>query len=188
MIMPYNTAQLKHKLSLEVSRTFLRYVDIISSQKDLPILDAPCGYGRHAFLLANMGCKVTCVDIDEKALDCVESNRKEYGFRKNQIVTKRLDLQKYTLTLPENSFGAIVNIHYYQHNLLAKFIELLTPNGYLYFETPDNRGKNYLDLPIKGIIRNEIEKLCDFILYSEKLAGPSYLSRVTVKLLAKKRN
>lgn len=125
-----NTTRRNSRLRAEASRTFLKFVDRIASVTKLPILDVPCGYGRHAFVLASLGYKVICADIDRDALDAIRVLRRKHGFPPRRLTTLEVDLTRRARIFKKRSCGAIVNIHYYQHNLIRRFVELLASGGY----------------------------------------------------------
>lgn len=173
-------------LKLNVSPTFWKFAERIASIKRYPMLDVPCGYGRHSFLLGRLGCNVISVDIDRDALNYILVCQKKYHLKKKQLTTLYLDLTKDSWPFSDNSIGAIVNVHYYQSNLLDDFKKTIVPGGYLYFETPGNYGNNFIDLPPKGFIRAKIEPFFQILYYKEKPAGPNNSGRMTIKLFAQK--
>jgi SAM-dependent methyltransferase len=171
-----------------VSPTLLKFAERISSVQSFPVLDVPCGYGRHSFFLASIGCNVICIDINRDALNFVSACQKKHGFQKEQLLTQECDLIRDPWAFQKNTVGAIINVHYYQESLLENFIYSIVPGGYLYLETPGNHGQNFIDLPKRGIVRQILEPYFEILYYKEKSAGPSDSNSVTVKVLAQKRS
>jgi len=174
-------------LKSNVSPTFLKFAERIASIKNYPILDVPCGYGRHSVLLAKLGCKIICVDINSNALNFVLACGEKYGFKEDQLTTFETDLINDPWAFCQNSVGAIVNVHYYQYVLLDNFINSIISGGYLYLETPGNYRGNFADLPTKGLISAKLSKFFEILYYKEQFAGPSNSNLVTVKLFAQKK-
>jgi SAM-dependent methyltransferase len=174
----------KHNFSLDCSATFLKFIGYYSKIKDYPILDAPCGFARHSFLLSSLGYKVICVDISQKVLDYISEYQKTHIFEKS-LVTIKADLEK-EWPFENESLGAILNVHYYGYNLLDKFRGSLVQGGFLYLETPGGQGGNYVDLPLKSIVRTKLERYFKILYYKERSAGPVGSDRVTLKVFAQK--
>ena len=173
-------------LQSDCSPTLLKFVDIIAIIREYPILDIPCGFGRHAFLLSSLGCRIVCVDIDEKALQYIDNYKKTSNTTKGKLETLSVDLEKDSWRFNKESIGAIINIHCYRPKLFDKFVTSIVSGGYLYFETPGGHGKNYIDLPEKGSVKAKLLPYFNLIFYQESSVGPENLNRVTVKLFAQK--
>jgi hypothetical protein len=56
------------------SPSVLQWSEKIAREAPGPILDAPCGYGRHAFLMQSYGRSVICVDRSLKALRTIQTD------------------------------------------------------------------------------------------------------------------
>lgn len=176
------------ELKKESSSTLLKFLDPISLIKECPILDVPCGYGRHTLLLAALGCDVIGLDIDSAALDVIQKISAGNLFRGIKLTTIQADLMHDQWSFNNGTLGAVINIHYYQENLIPYFIDSLRPKGYLYLETPDNHGENYRQLPAKNVVSSMIINTCDMIYYKERHAGPPDSDSVSVRLFAQKKS
>ena len=175
----------KENLRTNSSKTLLKFVENILSVKDRPVLDVPCGFGRHSFLFATLGCEVICVDIDEKALDYIYEFQKGSNFAKALTILKE-DLGNDRWRFEKESIGAVVNVHYYKESLLDLFISSLVLGGFLYLETPGGHGGNYVDLPGKDFVRSKLAPYFNFLFYQENKTGPAGLGHVAVKVFAQK--
>jgi SAM-dependent methyltransferase len=91
------------------------------------ILDAPSGFGRNSLALADWGYNVVAVDKDVSRLGSLE-NSKTDSLGPGSINSVCVDL---TDRLPFNNdtFAAIVCIHYTVHKALAEFHRTLRSGG-----------------------------------------------------------
>ena len=78
------------------------------------------------------------------------------------------------------------NIHFFHSNLIECFVKSLKIGGYLFIETIDGHGGNYLQLPKHGFIKSKLNNLFDIKYFKEKKVGPLQSDASTVKLLAVK--
>lgn len=166
--------------------TLLKFINEITSLKNYPILDIPCGYGRNSFVLGYLACEVICLDIDIKVLNHVHELWGTYGFDLDKLYIYNFDLNSNKWPFLEKSISSIINIHYFRENLIDRFINSIIPNGYLYLETPGNQGGNYLELPNENYILSKLKPFFNIIYYKEKHAGPSDSNTVTVRVFAKR--
>jgi His-Xaa-Ser system radical SAM maturase HxsC len=180
-----NIININQNIRLNSSKILLKYISHILKMKDSPVLDVPCGFGRHSFLLASLGFEVICADIDQKALDYISEYQKKSDFARALTILKT-DLKKDKWRFEKKSIGTIINVHYYQYNLLDKFIVSLMSGGFLYLETPSGHGGNYIDLPTENSIQFKLEPYFKILYYKERKTGPSELNRVTVKVFAQR--
>lgn len=119
-------------------------MDKLSSSKNkdvenLCVLDAGCGRGWIAFLLASLGCQVTAFDINENSVRYVQSqvNRNKI---KNLIVTMDDgytfdDGQTYDVVIASEVFEHVLEASKLAANLTTKMMKgsyliVTTPNGY----------------------------------------------------------
>jgi SAM-dependent methyltransferase len=91
------------------------------------VLDLACGHGRHARHLAQLGCRVTAVDVDPA---CGESLRVVRG-----VIFVQHDLETAPWPFGAAAFDAVVVVHYLHRPLLPHLIESLAPAGLLVYET-----------------------------------------------------
>ena len=154
---------------------------------DGPILDAPCGYGRHALSLHELGCRMTCADIDDQALEQLTRFNKRFreaGQRRLELF--KVDLAKGDWPFEEAQFSGALNVHFYESRLLANIAFSLIAGGLLYVETIENRRGNYLQLPKAGEIRSLLADTFEFLHLKERHAGPPNSGKVTVRMLARR--
>lgn len=163
------------------SPTLLQWSEKIARDAPGPILDAPCGYGRHAFLMQSYGRSVICVDRSLKALRTFQTNATHSPG--GGLIKLALDLKSWPFK--ENSLGAILNVHFVHTFLLSNFVSSLRKGGFLYCETFSGHGGNYLQLPRAGEWENLLKRYCRFEFYSERRVGPPNCDAVAVKLLAR---
>jgi SAM-dependent methyltransferase len=154
---------------------------------DGPILDAPCGYGRHALSLQELGCRITCVDIDDRALEQLACFNKIFA----EAEQKHLELFKADLIsgdwpFEEAQFSGALNVHFFESKLITNMAYSLVSNGLLYIETIANRRGNFMQLPKAGEVRNLLADTFEFLLLQESHAGPTNSGKVTVRMLARK--
>jgi SAM-dependent methyltransferase len=149
---------------------------------DGPILDLPCGYGRHTFELLKSSYQIVASDLDAERLRHIES---KVISRVNPVLLQ-LDVINDPWPFDKDYFGAVINVHFFHASLFDKFAYSLKPNGLLYFESIENRGGNYEQLPECGELRNLLVDHFAIIDYAEKPAGPKGSLKTTVKAVARK--
>ena len=120
-----------------------RYAFAMSLIEGKQVLDAACGEGFGADLLAGKAASVQAIDIDAVS---IEHARQRYGSR-NNVVFNQADVTQLD-TLPSDSFDVIVSFETLEHvmehdRMLAGFYRLLKQDGLLLISTPDK--KNYTD-------------------------------------------
>jgi SAM-dependent methyltransferase len=154
---------------------------------DGPILDAPCGDGRHALSLRELGCRITCADIDDRALKqlaCFNKTIAEAGQKHLELL--RIDLVNGDWPFKEAQFSGALNVHFYESKLLTNIAYSLVSDGLLYIETIANRRGNFMQLPEAGEVRNLLADTFEFLFLKESHAGPTNSGKVTVRMLARK--
>ncbi len=120
-----------------------RYAFALSLVPGKRVLDAACGEGFGAALLASKADAVVALDIDATS---IEHAKKRYGQQTN-LQFMQVDVTQLE-TLAANSFDVIVSFETLEHvleqeRLLSGFYRLLKDDGLLLISTPDK--KNYTD-------------------------------------------
>lgn len=120
-----------------------RYAFAVALTGGKHVLDAACGEGFGANLLASKAAGVQAIDIDAAS---IEHAKQRYGSKKN-ISFHQSDVTQLDALL-SNSFDVIVSFETLEHvmehdRMLAGFHRLLKLDGVLLISTPDK--KNYTD-------------------------------------------
>ena len=155
----------------------------------LKVLDAACGEGYGAALMAGVASEVLGLDVSEET---VAHARQRYSSHSNL----RFDVADCTHLdhLPSASFDLITSFETLEHveaqeRMLDGFARLLKPDGMLLVSTPDKR--NYSDIPgtvnefhVRELYRDEFEavlaeRFSAFRLFGQKLLFQSALWDVT---------
>lgn len=152
----------------------------------LPVLDAPCGFGRNSLFLARRGFRVVGADIDAERADFVKryAERTSHGAKNLGLVV--CDLHSEFLPFEPGTFGSVVIVHFIPSHW-NNYLALLCSGGFLVFETMGGHGENYLELPVRGEIRSLLEPTFTILVHREQPVGPPEGNAVTVRLLAQKR-
>lgn len=173
------------------SKTLTSNADVLVSSLDHPILDVACGYGRNAVALAVRGASVVCVDCDLERLRTMRfavekhfGSMAQVGNCSGSIHPVCAKVNETAWPFAAANFSAIICVHFLNLDLLGRFAEALVPGGYLYVETFDNRGGNYLDLPRAGELRCRLSEYFSVHYYDERKAGPPEWDAVTAKVLS----
>lgn len=156
---------------------------IVNAASGYPIIDVACGAGRNAFYLAQLGCKVICIDRD---LSCLK-DRWSGGEISKHLTLIEMDLVADPWPFGERTIGGIVLVDFLDRSLFTFFERSLVTGSCLLIETISNRGGNYLELPSAGELRKAFEKSFEFHFYNEREAGPRQIDAVTVRMLGKRR-
>ena len=120
-----------------------RYAFALSLVAGKQVLDAACGEGFGASLLASKAANVLACDIDSES---IEHAKQRYGSQ-NNLSFQQADVTQLD-AIANNSFDVIISFETLEHvleqdRMLAGFHRLLKPNGLLLISTPDK--KNYTD-------------------------------------------
>lgn len=183
---------MKHKkpISNTPSKNFIKYFDLINVNKNKPILDVPCGYGRNGQYCVEKGYECIFCDYDIDAITFINNelklnkNNNEY----NELYkTIQIDLQNDKWEFNKNSCSGIINVHYYQENLIPLFLSTIDIGGFLYIETIDARGYNFIELPEYKSIYNLMKDRFQILFYKEKIVKPELLNRATLKIFGIKK-
>jgi SAM-dependent methyltransferase len=174
----------KKPVNPEPSKLLSTYAKEIALNADGPIVDIACGYGRNAMLISSFGVPVICIDVDRKALDFIKATQDE---KECLLTVEQLDLVNDPWPFEDESLGAIINVHFFTAQLLECFKRSLKQGGYLFIETIDGHGKNYLELPTYGFISQALAGSFEIKYIKEKKTGLDLVNAATVKVLAVKR-
>ncbi len=154
----------------------LRCLDGADVDRTLPVLDIPCGRGRHARVLASLGLNVVGSDIDAGRL--AET-------RATAPVVKADALAG--LPFRSRSFGLVLVVHFTGAGLVAAVADLVAPGGYLLFETFGFNGDNWKQLPLAGEVLRDVGSGFEVLKYHERKSPNLDVGSVSVKLFAKRR-
>ncbi len=163
-----------------------RYAFALSLVEGKQVLDAACGEGFGAALLAGKAGSVIAVDIDPVS---IEHATHRYGAQDN--LSFRQDDVTLLDSLPDDSFDVIVSFETLEHvmeqdRMLAGFSRLLKADGILLVSTPDK--KNYSEATgvtnphhVRELYFSEFSELLDRHfnankIYTQKLLFQSSLS------------
>lgn len=91
------------------------------------VLDLACGSGRHARLLAEMGCRVEAVDRDAVALEALQTLP--------GVTTRQADLEAGPWPYSSRGFDGIVVTNYLWRPLLPLLLDALREEGVFIYET-----------------------------------------------------
>ena len=99
------------------------------------VLDVASGHGRHARHLAERGCLVTAVDVDAT---CATSLSGTPG-----VQFLHADLENEPWPFADQSYDAVVVVHYLHRPLLPRLTAALAPGGLLIYETFARGNKQF---------------------------------------------
>jgi len=145
-------------------------------------LDLPCGYGRHARLLATLGYQVLCADIAAQRLTTLGKQSRRNGY---PLFPIQADAHG-ALPVAGASLGLVLITDFVASGLLERVAELLVPGGYLLYETFSLRGQNWRGLPRRGDVRGELGHTVETLVYRETPGGPPEERRVRVRAWARR--
>lgn len=153
------------------------------AKSSLDVLDIPCGFGRHTLFLAQLGHRVTGVDIDaaciKRATDSSVTHRLDYA---NFLVGDANE----ALPFQHASFDLALIVHFAGERLIPSLTPLLRPHGLLAYETFGGQGKNWRELPKPGEVRFSLAPRFELLHYKERPVGPAK-EAVAVTVLARLR-
>jgi SAM-dependent methyltransferase len=181
--MPKKSARLARLASSEPSRFLYQHAPILDAS--LPVLDAPCGFGRNSLFLAQQGYGVVGADLDRERVGFLRRRAEDdpsVGKNLNLVIS---DLNGESLPFQNGIFGTLIIIHFVPRHWRS-YLALLRTRGVLLFETMGGQGGNYLQLPTKGEMRSLLEQTFGISVYRERPVGPTGSNAVTVRLVARK--
>ncbi len=142
---------------------FHRYAVAAQWCSDKRTLDAACGEGYGASLLADSAESVEAVDLSEEVITHARQRYSD-GKRLNFHVADCT-----SLPFPDNEFDRIVSFETLEHlteqeQLLAEFRRVLKTDGFLILSSPDkavytDQHKTDNEFHVKELYRNELEDL-----------------------------
>jgi SAM-dependent methyltransferase len=142
---------------------FHRYALAARWCANLRSLDAACGEGYGASILAKTASTVEAVDI---STDAIEHARKRYGLIEN---LKYQVADCTSLPFPDNEFDRVVSFETLEHlaeqdQLLTEFRRVLKPEGVLILSSPDkavysDQQNTSNEFHTKELYRDELEAL-----------------------------
>lgn len=169
-----------------MDRSISRFVEScitdIEIGKGSLVLDMPCGFGRHAQRLAQVGATIIAADIDSKRVYATHSLRTPV-MAVNAVVA---DCEA-RLPFRADIFDAVVIVHYYSSNFLARAFQVLKVGGHIIFETFGAQGQNWRSLPAIGATREILAPNFDVLILEERIVGPLRANAV-VRSLARRRS
>jgi|HubBroStandDraft_5_1064220.scaffolds.fasta_scaffold25199_3 SAM-dependent methyltransferase len=178
-------SELRNSTSEESVSPFVRKcMQRIELPRRARILDLPCGFGRHAVWLAQMGHAVTAVDIDAERVAATQRAVAALSGT-HSVRCMEGDAEK-PLPLPANSFDLAIVIHYYAASVFETMAKALKPRGALIFETFGAQGNNWRSLPNAGLVETLLRPHFDIHDLRERPCGPEK-SRAVVQALAIRR-
>jgi len=179
----------KHKrpISQNPSPNLVKYSQKIEINRDKPIIDVACGYGRNGAYFVDQGYKCIFCDNDDDAINFIKegTNVSRTGnFNKDLATILKIDLINDKWIFPEKSCNGIINVHFYRKELIPLFAQTIDIGGFLYFETISARGMNYLELPVYKEVYNLLSQKFNFIYYNEKEVKSENLHKATSCIFA----
>jgi len=108
--------------------------------KDIRIMDAGCGYGAYACVLASLGCRLTGVDINQELIQTAE--KRAAGFGINTLEFVKGDTSDFLAKTAPSSFDIILALDTLEHmENPTQFLEhahhALVPSGNLILIIPN---------------------------------------------------
>jgi SAM-dependent methyltransferase len=177
------SARLARLASSEPSRFLHRFASVLDA--GLPVLDAPCGFGRNSLLLVRQGYEVVGTDINRGRIDFLRRRAESDPLVKKNLNLVACDLNAQSLPFQKEIFGTLIIVHFVPRHWKI-YLALLRTGGCLVFETMGGQGGNYLQLPLRGQMREVLEPSFTISTYQERPVGPPERNAVTVRLVARK--
>jgi SAM-dependent methyltransferase len=141
-------------------------------------LDLACGYGRHTHILRSQGFSVVSGDLSVDSLQVIKR-----GFTPSCCVCLDASVD---LPFRNLSFNLVLIVHYVHKGLLSRIARLISPGGFLVYETYGGQGENWRFLPIQGELEGELTPDFSIIKRRETYVGTKDNPHVNLKLFAKK--
>lgn len=148
-----------------------------------PILDLACGSGRNSIYLATLGCDLISLDIDAKRIEQLEEHWSSMQQKKGAIKTICCDAESIKWSELQLKFGGLIMVDFHSSSALSRVLPYLVDNAPILIKSIDNRGGNYLEMPLEGECRSILGN-CILEVYQETPAGPENERRVKLRILA----
>ena len=184
---PDTTYYEEHLLTAERSeRDVVLLMRLLELDEGTEVLDAPCGWGRHANRLAARGCRVVGLDNDPICLDRAREEASATGVEVGYVEG---DLR--ALPFEDGRFDAVLNwrtsFGFFEEEgnrgQLAEFARVLRPGGRLAMDL-HNRDDVLRRMPARGTLVSVAERDDDFLIERvrfDPLAGRSRTERIVVR-------
>ena len=151
-----------------VSKFAASCITEINLPQGASVLDAPCGFGRHAHWLAGAGCRVVAVDLNEKRVHTAARQRVHAAYPISWLVA---DLE-HCLPIHAGIFDLMIVVHYYTEKIFGIAERALRPGGHLVIETFGAQGQNWQALPVLGAVPAMLDPGFRTLNISERTVGP----------------
>ena len=139
-------------------------------------LDLACGYGRHTHLLKSKGYSVVSGDLSIDGLKVIKRDH-------NCCVQLDASLE---LPFRDNSFDLVLIVHFVDKGLLSRLARIISPSGFLIYETYGGQGKNWHSLPVQGELEDELTQNFSILKSRKSYVGPKDDQHVNLKIFARK--
>lgn len=116
------------------------------------VADIACGSGRNLVPFLSANPTIHAFDINLGALGSFKER-----YPDAELCTKEVDLCSPHFSLPSRAYSLVILSHFYTRDVFRKVIESVEPKGFLLFETIDDRGMNFLEMPLSGEVQGMLE-------------------------------
>jgi haloacid dehalogenase-like hydrolase len=136
-----------------------------------------------------------CADLDRSALRTAAQESYAIPFEEKRVGTRLgnhallpviVDFRESWPFVRDVLDGTIM-IHYLNLELISPLATSMRSGGTLLIETIQNRGGNYLELPVQGQVRSALAEGFTGVEYMERVAGSRDGNQVTVRTVARRR-
>lgn len=115
--------------------------------KKVEILDVGCGVGTIDFYLANLGHKVTGIDVSSDAIK-IAKNFRDSSVKLNSAKFFNVSVENFAFKKNLKKFDMVICSEVIEHvpdedKLLKSIHQVLKPNGYLFLSTPSENAPLY---------------------------------------------
>ncbi len=129
----------------EINPLRLEWIDAHANLKGKTVLDIGCGGGILSESMANLGARVTGIDLSEKALGVAKLHLLESG---NKVDYRMISAEELAAREP-GSFDVVTCMEMLEHvpdptSVIAACCALAKPGGHVFFSTISRNPKAYL--------------------------------------------